>query len=469
MKLKYNNEEFELMFHENLPTFMTYTWANTDFFKSFENLSGFRYNVIVTYTNVILLNFFESANVLEKAGKSIKNILKQKGLIKKQHETYVKALKDYKGSVKELRNINYSKLSNFEIIKNLESIQKKIAFLNAFSNFYYTAANYIEDELREEWKDESQETINKWFRALTVPIIPNSVNIFQKEVNKIIKKYPNFKDLDKSSIEVRDSLNKLAKDFFWMTDVTSESRTPDSFYSDIKYKEEDSDSEIEILDLDEEILLFFKIASYIKEEQSSLGIPFHWFSLINFWKEISKRVGLLSLDELSSFRHDEIIDYLQKNKKIKRDNVDKRKFFSIEIHADKGSKCYYANEAKEMFQRLTVKEESLENVESLSGRTAQGGLVKGNVKVVMTKDQFSNFKEGEILVAPYTGPDYVPIMKKASAIITDIGGLLSHAAIVSRELKIPCVIGTKIATKVLKDGDEVEVDADKGIVKIIKK
>jgi len=59
-------------------------------------------------------------------------------------------------------------------------------------------------------------------------------------------------------------------------------------------------------------------------------------------------------------------------------------------------------------------------------------------------------------------------MKKAVAVITDEGGITCHAAIVSRELKIPCIVGTKIATRVLKDGDKVEVDADKGVVKIIK-
>ena len=66
-----------------------------------------------------------------------------------------------------------------------------------------------------------------------------------------------------------------------------------------------------------------------------------------------------------------------------------------------------------------------------------------------------------------TDPRYVPAMKKAAAIVTDEGGITCHAAIVSRELKKPCIIGTKIATKVLKDGDEVEVDAEKGVVKKI--
>jgi pyruvate,water dikinase len=72
-----------------------------------------------------------------------------------------------------------------------------------------------------------------------------------------------------------------------------------------------------------------------------------------------------------------------------------------------------------------------------------------------------------VLVTSMTTPDFIVAMKKAGAIVTDEGGLSCHAAIVSRELKIPCVIGTKIATKVFKDGDRVEVDANKGIVKIL--
>ena len=66
-----------------------------------------------------------------------------------------------------------------------------------------------------------------------------------------------------------------------------------------------------------------------------------------------------------------------------------------------------------------------------------------------------------------TTPDFVPLMQKSAAIVTDIGGLLSHAAIVSREFNIPCIVGTQYATKVFKDGDMVEVDADKGVVRKI--
>lgn len=93
------------------------------------------------------------------------------------------------------------------------------------------------------------------------------------------------------------------------------------------------------------------------------------------------------------------------------------------------------------------------------------GVVRGKVKILLRPENLEEFEGGSVLVAPMTSPEYVFAMKRASAILTDTGGLTSHAAIVSRELKIPCLVGTKIATKVLKDGDEVEVDAEKGIVR----
>ena len=67
-----------------------------------------------------------------------------------------------------------------------------------------------------------------------------------------------------------------------------------------------------------------------------------------------------------------------------------------------------------------------------------------------------------------TTPDYIPAMKKAAAFVTDEGGITCHAAIIAREMKKPCIVGTKIATQILHDGDLVEVDADKGVVRIIK-
>ncbi len=100
----------------------------------------------------------------------------------------------------------------------------------------------------------------------------------------------------------------------------------------------------------------------------------------------------------------------------------------------------------------------------VKGVTAHPGSVQGRANVIISVKDFHKMKDGDILVTTMTTPDFVLLMQRASAIVTDIGGLLSHAAIVSRELKKPCVIGTKFATQLFKDGDLLEVDATNGMV-----
>lgn len=104
----------------------------------------------------------------------------------------------------------------------------------------------------------------------------------------------------------------------------------------------------------------------------------------------------------------------------------------------------------------------------LKGTVASHGQVKGRVAIVRGIKDLSKVKRGDVMIAVTTHPDFVPAMQRAAAIVTDEGGLTSHAAIVSREMKKPCIVGTKVATQVLKDGDRVEVDAEAGIVRKIK-
>ena len=105
--------------------------------------------------------------------------------------------------------------------------------------------------------------------------------------------------------------------------------------------------------------------------------------------------------------------------------------------------------------------------ESIVGQTTFPGIVAGRGRIVKNLKRLPAVKSGDILVAPMTTPDYMPAMQRAAAFVTDEGGVTCHAAIVSREMKKPCVVGTKFATQVLKDGDMVEVDADKGVVRIL--
>ena len=118
-------------------------------------------------------------------------------------------------------------------------------------------------------------------------------------------------------------------------------------------------------------------------------------------------------------------------------------------------------------KRKLFAEENFENIHILHGKTAFPGKVRGKVRVICSREDMKKFRNKEIVVSPMTDPDYLPIMKRASAFVTDEGGVLCHAAIVARELKKPCVISTKIATRVLRDGNEVFVDADQGEIKKI--
>ncbi len=112
--------------------------------------------------------------------------------------------------------------------------------------------------------------------------------------------------------------------------------------------------------------------------------------------------------------------------------------------------------------------------ENIFGQIACLGNVIGTVKIIDTKDKLKKVLSQSlgsefVLVSNMTTPDYVPLMKKSVAIVTDEGGITCHAAIISRELNIPCIIGTKFATQILKDGDLVEVDANNGVVRILER
>lgn len=120
------------------------------------------------------------------------------------------------------------------------------------------------------------------------------------------------------------------------------------------------------------------------------------------------------------------------------------------------------SEALAMLKKL--EETEIGGSETVQGFAACKGHCTGMVRVITDARNIGDMKQGEILVAHMTSPDFTLGIKKAAAIITDEGGITCHAAIVSRELNIPCIIGTKNATRVLKTGEIVEVDADKGMV-----
>ncbi|MBI2548710.1 hypothetical protein HYW21_05155 [Candidatus Woesearchaeota archaeon] len=116
---------------------------------------------------------------------------------------------------------------------------------------------------------------------------------------------------------------------------------------------------------------------------------------------------------------------------------------------------------------ITLLEKPWKSIKQITGIVACRGKAQGPVKIISHSDDLAKVNNGDIFVATYTFPTFTPTMAKCAAIVTDEGGLTSHAAVIAREMHIPCIVGTKIATKILHDGDAVEVDAERGVVRRI--
>ena len=125
---------------------------------------------------------------------------------------------------------------------------------------------------------------------------------------------------------------------------------------------------------------------------------------------------------------------------------------------------YSGNEAVKKFNQ-ELENTNRADVKTVSGSIGSKGTAKGIVKIIYTNRDLDKIREGDILVTAMTRQDFIPAIRKAFALVTDEGSVTCHAAIIARELNKPCIVATKNGTKILKDGDLVEVDANKGIVK----
>jgi phosphohistidine swiveling domain-containing protein len=145
----------------------------------------------------------------------------------------------------------------------------------------------------------------------------------------------------------------------------------------------------------------------------------------------------------------------------------RKKYYWYEVWNNGGSEMLSGKKAWEKIRQSGINSQGdKQTTKEIKGLPASPGKAIGRAKVELNAEVLNRtIQKGEILITSQTTPEFAPAMKKAAAIVTDEGGITSHAAIVSRELGIPCVIGTKIATKVFKDGDLVEVDANKGLVR----
>lgn len=225
------------------------------------------------------------------------------------------------------------------------------------------------------------------------------------------------------------------------------------------------------LDLNDQEKYLFKTAqlfTYLKalRMETLFGVCAQWQRILT---EMSKRL-VVPRKLLYYCSKTELVNWLKKEKAVPTKVLQERNKYCVWVAVSEDrQEILTGKKAKEYVKSNTKREKrKIKHVLVIHGTVASTGYAKGRVKIVNEASEIEKVKKGDILLSVATAPSLLPAMKKAAAFVTDSGGLTSHAAIVAREMKKPCIIGTKIATKVLKDGDLIVLDTRKGDIKIVK-
>lgn len=191
-----------------------------------------------------------------------------------------------------------------------------------------------------------------------------------------------------------------------------------------------------------------------------------------FFRRIASYIGKkegIKEEYLTCLSSQEFKNYID-SQKLPSLEILKKRFLASALYFHKNKithEVIFTGKDVDRLEKIVLQSSLKRNKKVLKGICAYSGKVRGICRVVFNPFKVKKFSEGDILVTGMTRPEFLPLIRKSSAIITDVGGILCHAAIAAREFKKPCVVGTAVATKVLKDGDLIEIDAAKGIVKKI--
>ena len=388
------------------------------------------------------------------------------------------------------QNINFTKLSNRELLKYHKKLfywDEKLWRSGQIQNLLEFHNNYLSEYIRGLIKNKfGQNKVMEYFSVLSTARYDT---MSEKQDEDFLKLLIKAKSLDKNGNKFASLINNHAQKYAWMIyGWTGPALNKEYFLNNLlaglKNIKAAADFKKKKVVRQKIIKQQAEIIKNFSTNDKKLAL------LLRFLLEAkAKRVDAHCL---TYFLGDKIRGELAKRNYLSLNQTrvisaeDMQKIFSqpLDIHKLNGAynfTIFWYEKKKgviklsgkvglQKYQYIAARLPKLKNADKIKeiiGEMAYPGKVSGRVSLILSVEDFKKFKPGEILVTRVTDPNYVPIMKIAKAIITDIGGITCHAAIVARELKKPCVIGTKIATQVLKDGDLAEVNANKGEVKIL--
>ncbi|MGA2418325.1 MAG: PEP-utilizing enzyme [Candidatus Staskawiczbacteria bacterium] len=409
---------------------------------------------------------------------------------KKLMKEYEPLDKAFYSECEKIREMNLAGLSDRELMNLHDTFLQKILNRNSSSSiidgFALGTDRMLEEKIRKAYDIHPSiakaSRFSEVFSILTAPPHTSFVREAELELFKLIlklRKHPEKKKeliadyqsryfwirnnyVDANILTVQYFQEEIARIESSGLDVANEVERIEKLPEETRKKKQEL---LKKLNLDKEILAMLSITEdftqWQDERKKATMFTAHYCTLL--LGEISRRVNIPTdlLKYMSPREVSKIFDDTPPVNLLKE-----RQKGSVAYWDDNGHEIL-AGEIVQTLRKKLLGEKKIDDIQDFRGMAASLGKAQGKVKIIKSVKEIGRIKQGDVLVAVMTRPDYLPAMKKACAIITDEGGITSHAAIVSRELKIPCVIGTKIATQILRDGDIVQVNANHGFVKIL--
>lgn len=400
---------------------------------------------------------------------------REKNYLKQYIENYNHDLKSSIQESEKLGKIDTTNVSNAELAR---------LFLRHFENIKYLhhwlwSMEFLNESLSQTIRSLIEKYYPQWTQTQIDEFLMNSIHsskkqFFQKEQEEIL----HLTRLNKSA------LNQLYEKYRWLKmhfidsypyTITEYRDKVNDIFSHKKELREKLRERQELtrkasiltrLIRDEHLkeqLLLMQELSWLKTYRIDV-YTYVFYLTLNIREEIIRRMQCNLKLFLRHTKH-EIVESLRGNQ-VSLEELNARKIYGIimvngQLTMIKGNAVHKIKHA--------ISEETLSNkLKDIKGTIAYKGVVRGKARVLFTSREIKRVKKGDILVCNLTNPDYNPVFKKIAGIVTDEGGILCHSAIMAREFKIPCIIGTKIATRVIRDGDMIEINAHNGTVKIIK-
>ncbi|MGA2418034.1 MAG: PEP-utilizing enzyme [Candidatus Staskawiczbacteria bacterium] len=427
---------------------------------------GYTHFFYFFYKNRAYMHYDEAdwENICEAYFKKVKSIKELEKLVIGWEKRYQKLVKETSYNPKKLDGLSDSQLVN--LMKKLsDRVSEAVGFAHAIEGITFGS----EKKLREIFGSRGNITEQE-FGIVCSPVHPSFLLGAQQKLWALRQLKGEKQD---------KAIKKFIKDYGWIENsyLGAKRFSKDDIIKRAEgLKVKPGFNHKEVIAQKEKTLKRFNLSEKERFIISTIELCFHWqderkkyiFQTISALDPIVKAVGARFKIELSDLKFATPQEISEDNfsdlnfKKQLKKRQQKSVYYSIP-----GKNYIFTNGDYDFFSNgLHVALQ--DNGGQLKGMVASPGVVQGVVKVCESVSDIDKVQNGEIIVASMTRPEYLPAMQKAAAFITEEGGITCHAAIIAREMKKPCIIGVRTATKVLKDGDLVEVDANKGIVKIIK-